>query len=176
MHRSFDLIQLFEHCFFAEFHTRLEGGADEPLYLPADSFNPARIIFTRDYFASALHEVAHWCVAGANRRALPDYGYWYAPDGRTTAQQAQFEQVEIKPQALEWIFSVASGSRFRVSADNLNSGLGASSEFKEAIVSQARFYCRNLPERPARFAAALGDFYNRENILDEESYVVHLLM
>ena len=68
MHKAFDLIQLFERCFFAEFNTRLEGGAEEPLYLPTTSHDPARILFTRDYFASALHEVAHWCVAGEARR------------------------------------------------------------------------------------------------------------
>ena len=53
-----------------------------------------RIVFTHDYFASALHEVAHWCVAGPERRRLTDYGYWYAPDGRTEKQQMEFERVE----------------------------------------------------------------------------------
>lgn len=175
MHNIFDLIQLFEQCFFMEFHTRLEGGADEPFYLPADGLNPAKILFTRDYFASALHEVAHWCVAGDERRGLQDYGYWYAPDGRNMEQQAEFERVEIKPQALEWIFSVACGAKFRVSADNLASGLGPSADFKEAIASQARFYCGNLPARPARFVSALGDFYKQKNILQQELYCTHLL-
>ncbi len=170
MHNAFDLIRLFERCFFTEFHTRLEGGAEEPLYCPIGENTPARIIFTRDYFSSALHEVAHWCVAGEYRRTLQDYGYWYAPDGRSLAQQAEFERMEVKPQALEWIFSVACGIRFRVSADNLTSGLCASTAFKEAISGQARAYCGGLPARPARFVAALGDFYQQKNILDPAQY------
>lgn len=175
MHNAFDLIQLFERCFFAEFNTRLEGGADEPLYLPAVAHDPARIVFTRDYFASALHEVAHWCVAGEARRRECDYGYWYAPDGRSSAEQQEFERVEVKPQALEWIFSIACGSRFRVSADNLASGVGASAGFKDAIAAQARRYCANLPSRPARFVSMLADFYQIDEVLDPAIYRVELL-
>lgn len=165
-----DLIQLFEHCFFAEFNTRLQGGADEPFYQPATANEPALVIFTRDYFASALHEVAHWCVAGDTRRALPDYGYWYAPDGRSAAQQLAFEKVEVKPQALEWIFSVACGFPFRVSADNLAAGMGASEDFKAEIVAQARVYCQSLALRPARFVAALSEFYRVDEALQPSRY------
>ncbi len=172
MHHASDLINLFERCFTAEFHTVLEGGADEPFYQPGTTETPSRIIFTRDYFASALHEVAHWCVAGEERRKLPDYGYWYAPDGRSPEQQAEFERVEIKPQALEWLFSKACGAPFRVSADNLNSGLGASAEFKSNIAAQARLYCTALPYRPARFVATLSDFYVTVNVLQPELYSV----
>src|SRR3546814_2809228 len=49
--------------------------------------------------------VAHWCLAGAARRRQDDYGYWYAADGRDLEQQHLFEQVEVKPQALELLFS-----------------------------------------------------------------------
>jgi elongation factor P hydroxylase len=176
MHNAFDLVQLFERCFFAEFNTRLEGGADEPLYLPATVGHPARILFTRDYFASALHEVAHWCIAGEARRQMSDYGYWYAADGRSAVEQREFEKVEVKPQALEWIFGTACGTRFRVSADNLASGLGASDEFKEAIAAQARAYCACLPSRPARFAAALKDFYGADEVLDPALYRAECLV
>ncbi len=71
------------------------------------------------FFNSALHEISHWSIAGDKRRLLPDLGYWYAPDGRTAEQQALFEQVEIKPQAIEWLFATAFGRKFRVSLDNL---------------------------------------------------------
>lgn len=54
-------------------------------------------------FNSALHEISHWTIAGKERRLLADLGYWYAPDGRTREQQALFEQVEVKPQAIEWL-------------------------------------------------------------------------
>lgn len=176
MHNVFNLVQLFERCFFQEFNTRLEGGADEPLYLPTMMDQPARILFTRDYFASALHEVAHWCIAGEARRQLADYGYWYAPDGRNPAEQRAFEKVEVKPQALEWIFSTACGTGFRVSADNLAPGMGASCGFKEAIAAQAQAYCVDLPSRPARFVAALQGFYGVGKVLDPTLYPAERLV
>ncbi|WP_193074892.1 elongation factor P hydroxylase [Pseudomonas sp. FME51] len=53
-----DLIRLFADCFASEFNTRLVGGAPEPVYLPADANEPMhRIIFTLDYYRSALHEL-----------------------------------------------------------------------------------------------------------------------
>ncbi|MDO6747347.1 elongation factor P hydroxylase [Gilvimarinus sp. 1_MG-2023] len=136
-HTSEQLVTLFNRCFESTENTRLLGGATEPEYLPATSERGAQIHFTQDYFASALHEIAHWCVAGVARRELPDYGYWYAPDGRTPAQQAEFERVEVQPQALEWLFSVAANWRFRASADNLAMGLGPSEHFKDAIYQRA---------------------------------------
>jgi elongation factor P hydroxylase len=176
MHSALDLISLFEHCFSADYHTVLIGGAEEPIYLPSVDSAPHRIVFTRDYFASALHEVAHWCVAGEERRRLPDYGYWYSPDGRSAEQQAEFERLEIKPQALEWMFSTACARPFRVSADNLNSGLIASDLFKNGIAQQAQIYCTHLPERPARFIAALTVFYGLDDALDPALYAVKHLV
>lgn len=116
-----------------------------------------RVIFTRDYFASALHEVAHWCIAGPERRQQLDYGYWYAPDGRDPQQQCEFEQVEVKPQALEWIFSRAAGFRFRLSADNLDGSGGVSETFRRSVWQQARIYSeRGMPSRAAQFRASLA--------------------
>ncbi len=40
-----------------------------------------------DFFASALHEISHWCVAGKARREQVDFGYWYCPDGRDAMTQ-----------------------------------------------------------------------------------------
>lgn len=120
-HQYQDLIQLFDEAFFADYNTRLELGGDEPVYLPADQqISHHRIIFARGYYASALHEIAHWCVAGAQRRQQEDYGYWYEPDGRTETRQKEFEEVEIRPQAYEWILSVSAGFPFTVSCDNLH--------------------------------------------------------
>lgn len=175
MHSASDLITLFADCFFAGYHTLLIGGGEEPVYLPSAEGAPHRIVFTRDYFASALHEVAHWCVAGEARRRLTDYGYWYAPDGRSAEQQAEFERLEIKPQALEWIFSTACGADFRVSADNLNSGLGASDGFKRQIAQQARIYCAQMPARPAAFVRSLGSFYGVRQPRDPAWYQVERL-
>jgi elongation factor P hydroxylase len=97
--------------------------------------------YREDYFASALHEVAHWCIAGEQRRQQLDFGYWYAPDGRSPEQQGAFEAVEYKPQALEWFFSLACGYRFRLSADNLGMPGGEmpdASEFRGRVCEQAR--------------------------------------
>lgn len=116
-----DLIKIFNDTFSASFNTVLELGGDEPIYLPADEQHPQhRIIFARGFYASALHEIAHWCVAGPERRLLEDFGYWYEPDGRTAQVQAEFEKVEIRPQAYEWILALSAGFAFSVSCDNLN--------------------------------------------------------
>ncbi|BFM16984.1 elongation factor P hydroxylase [Maricurvus nonylphenolicus] len=164
-HCAADLVQCFNRTFDTPYNTRLVGGGEEPIYLPADQDEQFhRIVFTHDYFASALHEIAHWCVAGDVRRQQVDYGYWYAPDGRSQEQQQEFEQVEIKPQAMEWIFSVACGYHFRVSADNLEAGLGASESFKANIYQQVLAYCQQgLPVRPQQFALALAKHYGVEN-------------
>ena len=133
----------------------------EPEYLPADASEPHhRILFTRDYFRSALHEVAHWCVAGPERRLLPDFGYWYAPDGRSAEQQRTFEQVEVKPQALELIFCLAAGHRFDVSTDNLSGEATDPAPFRARVREQARAYLSGgLGERPQRYSAALLAHY-----------------
>lgn len=61
-----DLERAFRECFEVEFATILVGGGSEPLYLPSEDppCEPHRIVYREDYFASALHEVAHWCLAG----------------------------------------------------------------------------------------------------------------
>ena len=104
---------------FAYQHVTLVRGECEPEYFPATEYQPARIQFAHGFFASALHEISHWCIAGSKRRALIDFGYWYAPDGRSAAQQHQFEHLEIKPQALECLFTLACNRPFGVSQDNL---------------------------------------------------------
>ncbi|MGP4842655.1 elongation factor P hydroxylase [Marinobacter sp. 1Y8] len=163
-HHPDDLIMLFNDLFLEKWRTRLVRGDSEPEYIPAfDAHTHHRVIFAHGYFASALHEVSHWCIAGERRRMLHDYGYWYCPDGRTEKQQAAFEKAEVKPQALEWIFSVAAGSRFNISVDNL-SGDGAADEnaFRADVAEQAERYIVNgLPLRASLFKDALLDFYGR---------------
>lgn len=156
------LIQLFNQQFQHSENTVLIGNADEPLYAIANEHHPHhRIYFTRDYFSSALHEIAHWCIAGTERRQLEDYGYWYAPDGRSAQQQREFEQVEVKPQAIEWIFSMAAQHPFKISADNLTADVGASETFKQAVYEQARAYLyhQSLPTRAKQYATALLSHY-----------------
>ncbi|MFC0179921.1 elongation factor P hydroxylase [Thorsellia kenyensis] len=116
-----DIIELFNHCFLENYSTILVKGDDEPIYLPSSTeckYN--QIIFAHGYYASALHEISHWLVAGSERRLLEDYGYWYCPDGRDKETQSQFEAMEVAPQSYEWMLSVAANFPFQVSCDNLN--------------------------------------------------------
>lgn len=154
-----DLIDIFSGEFAASHRTRLVSGGDEPLYRPAaDPDGWHEIVFRHDYFQSALHELAHWCVAGVERRLLPDYGYWYRPDGRTLAQQGEFERVEARPQAVEWLLTAACGRRFQVSLDNL----GAAEPLDEASLWRAvhrelrRCLSGQMPPRAAQLARALA--------------------
>ncbi len=153
------LCRIFDRVFLPTENTRLVHGGDEPVYLPADPHCPwHRVVFRHDYASSALHEVAHWCIAGSQRRLLMDYGYWYSPDGRSTGRQAQFERVEARPQALEWVFSRACGIPFRPSIDNLDGAPADSHGFARSILCEAHQLCREgLPVRAGRFLSALAD-------------------
>jgi len=161
MHNANDVVGIFDDLFVSTFNTELIAGGDEPVYLPANSAGERhRLVFAHDYFSSALHEVSHWCIAGSQRRELVDFGYWYAPDGRSVQQQQAFEKVEVKPQALEWIFSMAAGINFRVSIDNLSAGEYDSSQFTERVRQQVTGYLIDgLPERGQRFTQQLLAYY-----------------
>ena len=134
------LISLF-NTLFAHQHVILVRGAGEPEYFPAKDNQPARIEFAHGFFQSALHELSHFFIAGERRRQLSDFGYWYAPDGRTEAQQQAFERVEIKPQALECLFTLACRRPFQVSQDNLFATFDTStSTFAQDVYQQAKAY------------------------------------
>ncbi|MDP5254753.1 MULTISPECIES: elongation factor P hydroxylase [unclassified Vibrio] len=161
-HRYQDLIELFDRTFFDSYQTRLVLSPDEPIYLPADDEVPYhRIMFAHGYFASALHEIAHWCVAGPKRRLLEDFGYWYQPDGRDENAQARFEQVEIRPQAYEWILSVSAGFPFTVSCDNLNGDFEPDRlAFMHSVHHEVMTILeQGLPTRVAQLSQALRQFY-----------------
>ncbi len=169
-HHYQQLIDIFGECFSSEYNTRLIKGDDEPIYLPADEHVPYhRIVFAHGFYASALHEISHWCIAGAQRRLLVDFGYWYCPDGRDDDTQKQFESVEIKPQAFDWLFCVAADFPFNVSCDNLN----GSSEpdriaFQRRVHAQVMTYLeKGIPPRPARFIRALQAFYHTPSLTAE---------
>ena len=160
-HHPDDLITLFNNCFLQSHNTILAYGKDEPYYLPANQQQSHHTIyFAHGFFNSALHECAHWMIAGKARRQLEDYGYWYEPDGRNAEQQILFQQVEVKPQALEWIFSQATGSKFECSFDNLNAPVEDYEQFKNAVTKQMLHYQQNgLPRRARIFYEALVRFY-----------------
>jgi elongation factor P hydroxylase len=124
--------------------TVLIAAKSEPYYSPvSDNKVVNQIQFAHGYFNSALHELAHWCVAGVERRLLPDFGYWYEPDGRNGDQQRLFESVEIKPQAIEWFFAQACNRRFKVSVDNLSGEATDPTEFENAVKGRANFLLNN---------------------------------
>ena len=168
-HRYQDLITLFDSTFYLSENTRLVKGDNEPVYLPANNtVDYHQIVFAHGYFASALHEIAHWCIAGFARRQLEDYGYWYCPDGRDANQQAEFEKVEVKPQAIEWAFSLACGKPFRVSTDNLNGAEPDREAFTAAVSQQLARYIRDgFPPRAATFINVLHEFYNTPALADQ---------
>lgn len=150
------IVDVFNRLFSESYQTRLVGNAREPYYEAGENRGGV-IYFCSDYASSAVHEVAHWCMAGSNRRRQNDYGYWYA-DTRDAQNQKQFESVEAKPQALEWVFSQALGITFKVSADNLELPDYDLVPFRGLVrqALEARL-SEGLPPRAAIFAAALAD-------------------
>jgi elongation factor P hydroxylase len=153
--RSDEIIRVFNSVFSVMEGTVLSGGAAEPFYEPG---HPATIFFREDFERSALHEVAHWCIAGRYRRQLPDYGYWYRAEGRDCSRQAAFYEVETRPQAIEQLFCEALDLPFKVSLDNLSVVLDDPSvtRFAEAVSAQASaFRLTGLPQRAAVFRDAL---------------------
>ena len=174
-HNYQDLITLFEQTFFNLYNTKLVKGEDEPLYSPANEVcNYHQIIFAHGYYASALHEISHWCHAGQARRLLEDFGYWYTPDGRDEQQQKAFEQVEIIPQAIEWAFNVAAQKTFHVSTDNLNGVESDTASFKNKVEQQVKQYLtKGFPTRANQFINVLAQFYNTPLPLTIECFAMN---
>lgn len=173
-HQYQDLISIFNTTFLESFNTKLVLGGDEPIYLPADSeFDYHRIIFARGFYQSGMHEIAHWCVAGPERRSLEDFGYWYEPDGRTEQVQSEFEKVEIRPQAYEWILSLSAGLKFNVSCDNLNGDFEPDRlAFMAKVNNEVMGILDNgLPPRVEMLSNALREFYQIAPLTKEQFIV-----
>jgi len=117
-----EICRVFNRAFGLAHQTMLVGGAAEPLYEPATPHIPALLQFREDFAASALHEVAHWCIAGAKRRRRIDFGYEYIAPPRSAFMQAKFFAAEMHAQSLEAEFCAAAGVVFRVSVDDLVGG------------------------------------------------------
>ena len=160
-HDCSDLIALFDQCFYEPYNTRLVRGEDEPIYTVAgEHCRNHQIIFAHGFFRSALHESAHWLVAGEHRRTLEDYGYWYEPDGRTVQQQQEFERVEVRPQAIEWILTKACMHPFAVSVDNLSGEATDAGPFKQAVFERVLHLQKvGLSTRAEAFRLALAHHY-----------------
>ena len=135
----------FRQRFACRYTVDISGGATEPLYVPAAEGKPAHIYYREDFAASALHEVAHWCVAGPQRRRLVDFGYGYSPPPRDQQAQQRFFQLELKVQTLESLFAQAAGIDFQPSADNLDASI---SEFAAQICRAREATLRWMSESP----------------------------
>ena len=122
-----ELVRCISEAFAAslgdDYHTELVGGASEPFYQPPAGAHPAQLYFREDFPASALHEVAHWCIAGKARRKQQDFGYHYIAGPRDAKQQATFFELELRTQSLERAFAHALGLEFQPSADNLQADI-----------------------------------------------------
>ena len=139
---------------FVDHKVVMNGGHAEPLYIP--SVRIAEIQYRQDYTASALHEAAHWCIAGQRRRRLKDYGYFYSPPPRTQLDSARFEAAEVEAQSMELLFSEAAGLRFQPSADDVDAPINGLDTFSHRILIRARERRRlGLPERAQKFVTAL---------------------
>lgn len=183
LHQVSDLINIFNDSFAQSFNTRLVLGNDEPIYLPPNASDIgikaqpfAQVVFAHGFYASALHEIAHWCLAGEERRKQVDFGYWYAPDGRTQAQQLAFEKVEIKPQAIEWALCLSAGFAFNVSCDNINGDeFGQQPDrhvFQQAIFEQVESYLqKGFPPRATYLMGQLARFYQTEVPCRAEDFI-----
>lgn len=112
-----DIADIFNTTLGSSYNTVLLGGSDEPFYFPSVEGSKSVILYTRDYVRSALHELAHWSIAGEEGRNLIDYGCEYNPPPRTVTEQQDFFLAELKVQALEKIYCDILHLDFCVSSD-----------------------------------------------------------
>ena len=166
--RASVICEIFNSGVGGRYGTVICGGRDEPLFLPrCDSLD--EIYFTNNFASSALHEIAHWCIAGAERRKIVDYGYWYKKH-RTAKEQLQFETLEIRPQALEWIFSQAAGIRFRVSLDNFERMSEDCFEFRASVRKEAKKLLTLMNKRANLFLSDLVSVSGNKNVFLPETF------
>ena len=158
-HDPEDLIRLFNGLFEKTHNCKLVRGGEEPLYKPAQRAEEHhQLRFAHGFFASALHEIAHWCIAGEQRRQQVDFGYWYEPS-RDQQRQSEFEQLEANPQGLEWIFCDAAGFRFRPSIDNLELSPDPVPFLTQVTLAKQQWLETGLPARAITFRNRLAGFY-----------------
>lgn len=150
-----DYCAILKQVFEASFNVQIIGGAEEPFYQAPTKNTPAIIYYKANYPRSLLHEMAHYCLAGQKRRQLDDYGYWYAPCGRTAEQQQAFENVEARPQALEKAFCQHIGLPFCPSLDDF-SGKQASETFVHALKKHHESMMTNPPPSAKKALQALS--------------------
>jgi elongation factor P hydroxylase len=162
----------FIHLFNSEFKdteaTMIAESPDEPIYLPADEINPLnRILYTKDSYTSVLHEISHWCIAGAERRKKVDYGYWYKPESQTPEEAELYKKFESKTHGIEWIFCMAAGVPFHIIPNNVAAGFEISQDLKEGVYAATLNYLNHgLPVHAEQFKKSLLKHYQRESFFN----------
>lgn len=164
-----ELVKLLNGSYLNQYNTKIIGGFDEPFYKASKNGEIAEIQFSHDYIRSALHELSHWCVAGERRRNIDDYDYWYALDGRNQQQQDEFFKCEIKPQSIEWAFSIICGVKFEASVDNLNNLVDGIELFKSNLNLKINSYLINGFSK--RVNSLLILLANHQNIPSATRYI-----
>ena len=163
-----ELLKLLNQNYLYQFNTQIIGGFDEPFYKTFVGKKPAQIQFSHDYIRSALHELAHWCVAGKERRKQDDYGYWYAADGRNQQQQNEFFKVEIKPQVIEWAFSIVLGIPFEASVDNLGTQVEGVDDFNQNLRKQlSNYVVKGFPKRTRELLLLLSNYRGIKDFIEK---------
>ena len=148
------IAQIFNDGVGSKYQTLLKGGRNEPVFIP-DRDTSDIIHYKADYVSSALHEVAHWFIAGANRRRLVDYGYWYK-EFRNADQQLAFSQ--------------GAGIPFRLSVDNFQRIKSGCPDFKIAVRSEAISLTSSINKRAFSFLQDLMSVSGLKHALLPETY------
>lgn len=141
----------------------IKGGAEEPFYQAPTANSPAILYFRSNYPRSLLHEMSHYCLAGERRRGLDDFGYWYAPCGRTAEEQQRFEEVEARPQGLEKAMCEVVGLKFSPSLDDF-SGRPASESFLQALELAYQEMRANPPPTANKVLSGLKGYWDSNGL------------
>ena len=162
---------LFNNAFEKKYRVRLIGGAAEPIYLPPTNKKTGAICFRDDFMSSALHEVAHWCLAGRDRRKMVDFGYEYISPPRDENAQKAFLQAERRVQGLERLFSELCCVPFSPSLDNLDCDQATAKkmpklvlEFETALETESQNWRLTISRNPTSRAATFYDALRENNI------------
>ena len=152
------------NCTFSDHSVVMHGEYREPMYIPG--MDVAELRYTLDHTALALHEAAHWCIAGRRRRRNTDYGYFYEPPPRSGMHRVRFEDVDIEAQSVEVLLAEAAGSQFQPSSDDVDVPLFLLEAFSSRILERARERRQvGLPKRADKFRVALWLERNRTRML-----------
>ena len=157
------LIDIFSDCFRNSYDTVLVAGDDEPYYQPDQAMSRIKWCLRTAFLPQRYTKprIGVLRVNSVGSSSITAIGM--NPMG-VMQQQREFEQVERKPQALEWLFSLCAGFKFDVSVDNLSGVEVDRYAFRKEVAQQLESYLETdlLPPRAKTFAKALCRAFNCE--------------